>query len=436
MSQQAAAGRGGGRGGRGKPRYYPQLGETKGFKSMIPKIMHNTFNTKKNKFAAQFTQSWKNVANYLQCTAALEGYLVAETVRMGRKQVIDLPSAINPNDLELEDKKIIQAEEVKTIAKRHLKLEDSLKKGYATVYDQCLQEVQDKLELTDNCERTQKEQSLHELIQKIERVCVGFDNHKQEVFNLVQALKTLFLYTQGEKDTVEEIGRNFWSLWEKVETFGGSPGVHKGLVDGLLSNTTWVKDMHKPTDQEIAKAEDDSCKAVKAALKVSGAVKPRYGKLQDKLANNYLLGSNQYPDTFEKAMCILGNYQVGKTSMPFRASPNDTGVAFIQQGGQGGQGQGGRGKGAVEVTRLEARELMLVEGEAQAMQVPSQGGPEETPLRQTAEESHTATTAEPRTNGRMSALTYQVNSNNNSIWIQMHRMKWKRCKRKGNNSST
>ncbi len=173
--------------------------------------------------------------------------------------------------------------------------------------------------------------------------------------------------------------------------------------------------MHKPTDQEIAKAEDDSCKAVKAALKVSGAVKPRYGKLQDKLANNYLLGSNQYPDTFEKAMCILGNYQVGKTSMPFRASPNDTGVAFIQQGGQGGQGQGGRGKGAVEVTRLEARELMLVEGEAQAMQVPSQGGPEETPLRQTAEESHTATTAEPRTNGRMSALTYQVNSNNNSI---------------------
>ncbi len=76
--------------------------------------------------------------------------MVAETVRMGRKQVIDLPRAIDPNDLELEDKKIIQAEEVKTIAKRHLKLEDSLKKGYAMVYDQCLQEVQDKLETTDN----------------------------------------------------------------------------------------------------------------------------------------------------------------------------------------------------------------------------------------------------------------------------------------------
>jgi hypothetical protein len=185
MSQQAAAGCGKGRSGRGKLRYYPRLGETKGFKSMISKIAHDTFDTGQNKFAAQFTQSQMNVTNYLQCTAALEGYWVAETVRTGRKQVINLPSAIDPNNPELEDKKIIQAEEVKTIAKRHLKLEDSLKEGYATVYDQCLQEVQDKLESTDDWERTQKEQSLHELIQKIERVCMGFDDHKQEVFNLV-----------------------------------------------------------------------------------------------------------------------------------------------------------------------------------------------------------------------------------------------------------
>ena len=72
-------------------------------------------------------------------------------------------------------------------------------------------------------------------------------------------------------------------------------------------------------------------------------------------------------------------------------------------------------RGPVEATRLAAWEPMLVEGEAQAMQVPSQGDPEETPLRRTAEESYTARTAELRTIGRMSALTYQVNSNNNSI---------------------
>ena len=69
--------------------------------------------------------------------------------------------------------------------------------------------MRDKLEATDDWDKTQRDQSLHELIQKIERICVRFDDHKQEVFNLVQALKMLFLFTQGEKDTVDENGRNF-----------------------------------------------------------------------------------------------------------------------------------------------------------------------------------------------------------------------------------
>ena len=44
--------------------------------------------------------------------------------------------------------------------------------------------------------------SLHDLINKIERICVGFDDHKQETYNLVQSLKTLYLYSQGKKESV------------------------------------------------------------------------------------------------------------------------------------------------------------------------------------------------------------------------------------------
>ena len=88
----------------------------------------------------------------------------------------------------------------------------------------------------DNWDKTQRDQSLHELIlQKIERICIGFNDRKQEVFYLVQALKTLFLFTQGEKDTVDEYGCNFRSLWDTVEAFGGFPGIHRGLVEGLLN---------------------------------------------------------------------------------------------------------------------------------------------------------------------------------------------------------
>ncbi len=82
--------------------------------------------------------------------------------------------------------------------------------------------------------------------------------------------------------------------------------MHKGIVDGLLSNMAQVRDMSKPTNQEIAQAEEDLSKAVKAALLISGTDKQQYSKLKDKLANNYILGSDHYPDTFEKAVQILG----------------------------------------------------------------------------------------------------------------------------------
>ena len=68
----------------------------------------------------------------------------------------------------------------------------------------------------------QNDQSLHQLILKIERICVGFDNHKQEVYNLVQAMKTLFLYTQTDNESVEDYSRNLTSLWETAEVFGAS----------------------------------------------------------------------------------------------------------------------------------------------------------------------------------------------------------------------
>ncbi len=56
--------------------------------------------------------------------------------------------------------------------------------------------------------------------------------------------------------------------------------------------------------------EEETAEVVKAALLISGADKRRYGKLKEQPAHNYLLGTNQYPNTLEKeASRILANYQ-------------------------------------------------------------------------------------------------------------------------------
>jgi hypothetical protein len=117
------------------------------------------------------------------------------------------------------------------------------------VCGQCPENVKEKLKASSDWERIQNEQSLHKLIQKIERICVGFDDHKQEVFNLVQALKMLFLYTQNKKHSVKE----FWSLWDTVKAFGGSPEVHKGMLDAMLQDTNRVANPGNLTMKEIEK---------------------------------------------------------------------------------------------------------------------------------------------------------------------------------------
>ncbi len=53
------------------------------------------------------------------------------------------------------------------------------------MWDQCSQEVQDKLKATNIWYPIERDPSLHDLIKKIERICMGFDDHKQEIFNLV-----------------------------------------------------------------------------------------------------------------------------------------------------------------------------------------------------------------------------------------------------------
>ncbi len=103
-------------------------------------------------------QLQKNVPNYLQCMSTAEenhGYLVAETVRAGQEQTIALPPPVDlnaPNEADLE---IMRIEKVKTVAKRRSRLAKSLKKGYVTMYDQCCDAVKEKLEATEDLDKTQ-----------------------------------------------------------------------------------------------------------------------------------------------------------------------------------------------------------------------------------------------------------------------------------------
>ena len=97
-----------------------------------------------SKFAAQFTQSKKNIASYVQNSVGKEAYLVAQTIRTGVLQTINLPPPVPANDPESDDLIIVREEVVRAVPKRGVTLNQDLKKVFTTVYDQCSQEVRDK----------------------------------------------------------------------------------------------------------------------------------------------------------------------------------------------------------------------------------------------------------------------------------------------------
>ncbi len=115
---------------------------------------------------------------------------------------------------------------------------------------------------------------------------------------------------------------------------------HSGGLRRVAGDSSWLVDanldrrgLSNPNDAQIEAAENVAVEQVKAALLISGADQRKFGKLKDKLANNYLLGTDQYLDTLKKAGRIMSNYQSTDVNARSRGSPNDTGVAFLQRGG-------------------------------------------------------------------------------------------------------
>ena len=79
------------------------------------------------------------------------------------------------------------------IRKRIAKLNNDIKKGFAILYDQCSKAVKIRLETVDEWDRIDCDQSVHDLVKAIQKICVSHDDTNQDMYNVVQACKNMFL---------------------------------------------------------------------------------------------------------------------------------------------------------------------------------------------------------------------------------------------------
>ncbi len=138
--------------------------------------------------------SCKNVANYLQ-RISNQGYLVAQTVQQEANN-----QSAGSGRCKLPHGRGQWTHQARACEGRRKETNEAVQiadegtcNGVWAVLRGRKREARGVEQLGEDLEQ----HSLHEFIHKIERICVGFDDHKQEVLNLVQALKMLFLYTQN-----------------------------------------------------------------------------------------------------------------------------------------------------------------------------------------------------------------------------------------------
>ena len=84
--------------------------------------------------------------------------------------------------------------------------------------------------------------------------------------------------------------------------------MNEDLVINMLATEDWVENYDNTTANERVRAVRETIESVKAAMVISGADKRRYGQLKLNLANDCILGTDQYPDNLEKAVNLLTNY--------------------------------------------------------------------------------------------------------------------------------
>ena len=149
MSQQLGRGGAYGRAGRGRGVVRGLRGRNitsgpRAFRSKIAEIENDTFNVGSTKFVAQFQKSRESTAYYVQRKiGGEEGYYAAQEIRTGKVSEVPLPPTLAATASD--DEKAIRVVEVQSVGKTRQKVKGARKTAFSIVFDQCSQEIKDKL---------------------------------------------------------------------------------------------------------------------------------------------------------------------------------------------------------------------------------------------------------------------------------------------------
>ncbi len=128
--------------------------------------------------------------------------------------------------------------------------------------------------------------------------------------SVVKLLKNLFYFFQKAEQSNSKFHDDFMALIKVIKEYGGAGSLthFPNMIRKELASKN-VADMSKATPDKLKKAKSIVRDKFLATLMLNGANTAKYNKLKRSIAENYVTGTSEYPESPELVLHILNAYQ-------------------------------------------------------------------------------------------------------------------------------
>ncbi len=261
------------------------------YKSKVQGLENDTFDVGALSDPTKFSKLLKNIKNYIQKTYKDQDDMV-KTIQQMKRVSLSYPekpkktdkdccnSNGDPDPVAFNMAIFTWKEDYKSMKSRMDKYKGNKSSAWALIYDQCLGELKNKLEGTQDYDTAKSGTDVAKLLTMIRGYCCQFDLLSDEYMVIVAAIKNLFYFFQKAEQSNADYHKDFTAMLEVIEEYGGT---------GLMTNfPNMLKqeldadgiDLSKATSDQVKEGKKTVCKNFLAALMLSGANRAIYNNLK------------------------------------------------------------------------------------------------------------------------------------------------------------
>ena len=314
-------GRGPGRGGRGSRRATTATISRQRFEGATEDLKGEIFDLIGSRSADLFIKTKKAVANYVGQTYQHSGDIrrAIETLTL---PTIPMPiaSIADPMPVLLA---AIFSEQVKEYVKQTSRLQENIKHLWALVWGQCSDTIQTRLQALEAYDDMHTTSNGLQLLIAIKDLMFNVQEQKYIPLSIHLAKRQFFLLSQG-RNTVGEYYDQFKNQTDVLSHIGAGIGDDMAIMRQVLRSQDINVD--EATDAQEEAAETEGTQWYLALAFLMGSDRSRFGRLLEKLENDFTAGNDNYPKTLTDAYNMLLEWK-DDPRLLLRMAGND-GVSF------------------------------------------------------------------------------------------------------------